>query len=115
MSTPFPPPPPNAQIAALATQKEALEKKRAGLAQYQYLCWFPVWIPMMLKAVKPTPIVPGREIYVVWFHIGSFIFSLVSWIALRVYLGKLKKQIAALDAQIAPPVTGAKPPIASPF
>jgi len=115
LSNPFPPPPPNAHIAALASQKEALEKKRVGLAQYQYLCWFPVWIPLVINAINPKPVMPGREIYVLWFHIGSFLFSLVSWIALRVYLSKLKKQIAALDAQIAPPVAQAKPPIASPF
>lgn len=115
MPSSFPPPPPHARIAALAQQKEALEKKHAGLAQYQYLCWFPVWIPLITNAVRPTPTVPGREIYVLWFHIGSFVFSLVSWVALRIYLGKLKKQIAALDAQITPPTDRPKPPISSPL
>ena len=103
------------QKAALVAQKAALEKKIAGLAQYQYLCWIPVWVPYVTNAVNPKPVMPGREIYVLWFHIGSFLFSLGSWIALRVYLSKLKQQVAALEAQINPPSSQLKPPIAAPF
>ena len=110
-----PPPPPHVRQAALVEQKEALQKKHANTAQYQYLCWIPFWVPIATGMINPKPVVPGREIYVLWFRAGTFVFALGTWLAVRVYLNKLKKQIAAIDAQLNPPDNRAKPPIAAPF
>ena len=92
--------------------QSALEKKIAELSQFQYLCWIPTWVPMILNAVNHTPTKPGREIIVLIFHIGCFCFSLFTWLALRRQIGKYKKQLAALTE---PPASAPRPPIAPPF
>jgi hypothetical protein len=78
-------------------EKSRLQKKIEDYTQFQWLVFIPVWVPGILKFVNPTPTVPGREIYVLLFHIGTVVFSIVAFVLIRLQIKKLKRKLALLE------------------
>ena len=92
-------------------EKTRLQKKIEEYTQFQGLALMPVWLPGILSLVNRTLTVPGREIYVLLFHVGMIVFGVFCFAMVRLEIKKMKAQLAQLET---PTSTIARPPIPDP-
>jgi hypothetical protein len=95
------------------SEKAKLEKKIAEYSQYQWLTLMPAWMPGVLSVINPTPTVPGREFYVLLFHVGSLVFGIGCFVLVRAKIKNMKARLARLENPDSIAPTNA-PPIPDP-
>jgi hypothetical protein len=95
------------QPQAPLDEKGKLQKKLDEYTQYQWLALMPAWLPGILRLVNHTKTVPGREMYVLMFHVGMIAFGIICFTVVRLQMKKLKAQLAQMENPIAvmpPPI-----------
>lgn len=92
-------------------EKSRLQKKIEEYTQFQFLAFIPVWVPTILQFVNPTPTVPGREIYVLLFNIGTLILAIVAFVLIRRHIKKLKRQLELLENPASEEAKPFEPPL----
>lgn len=74
-------------------ERSRIRNKIEDYNKYQWFVFIPLWLVTVLQMIFPARTLPVPEMYILLFDVGSFLFSITAFVAIRLQVRKLKVKL----------------------
>lgn len=78
-------------------ERSKIKNKIENYNKYQWLVFIPLWLGTILQMIFPARTIPIPETYILLLDVGTLLFSVIAFIAIRLQIRKLNVKMEQLE------------------